>query len=91
MATLKEILDENAKEMEAKRKSIEWDQEEELTAIRKSKRTVIVVKRLRKGSDIFYDIRNFLLNGKQVIPTQKGVLLTEEQAAQVVAALKRYV
>ncbi len=91
MATLEEIIKENAKEMEAKRRPIDWDQEEELTAIRKSKRTVIVVKRLRKGSDIYYDIRNFLLNGEQVIPTQKGVLMTEEQATQVVAALKRYI
>lgn len=90
MATLEEIVKESQQEMAERRKPIEWDSQEELCAVRKSKKIVTVAKRLTKDGEVYFDIRNFIILRGEVVPTQKGVLLNKEQMQEIFNALRPY-
>lgn len=66
------------------KKSFSFDEEEELGAVPKGKQA-IVLRRLKKGSDLYYDLRVFYWdkNENTFKPTSKGVMMTAEQFLEV--------
>jgi hypothetical protein len=91
MSKLMDLVEQTAKERQEKRQQIQWVNEEEIVAFKKSNRVAIVVKRLvNQQGDVFFDIRNHLINADGADPTSKGILLKEENMKKVFLALEAY-
>lgn len=86
MPTLKELA-ERAKE---RKKKFSVDSEKEVLVIPKTDATAIVVRRLVRNGQDQIDIRTYYFNKnrQEFEPTKKGVMLTLEQAKQIIDVLK---
>lgn len=86
MPTLKEL----AEKAKNRKKEFKVDSEKEVIVLPKTDSTAIVVRKLMRNGEIHIDIRTYYFNRSRqdFEPTKKGVMLTLEQAKQIIDALK---
>lgn len=85
MPTLEELAQKNMQGSgQTAKKSFNFDREEELGAVPKGKQA-IVLRKLVKGKDVYYDLRVFYWDKTEnkFKPTSKGVMMTAEQFLEV--------
>lgn len=95
MPTLEELARQRMENSKAeggdsRKKEPEFDSEEELGAIPKGSRQAIVMRRLTKDAQVYYDLRIFYWDRVENAfkPSPKGVMMTAEQFKQIVELVK---
>ncbi|SMB96817.1 Transcriptional Coactivator p15 (PC4) [Thermanaeromonas toyohensis ToBE] len=90
MPTLEELARQKIERGNARKREPEFDNEEELGAVPKGNRQAIVIRRLTKGAQVYYDLRVFYWDKNENVfkPSPKGVMMSVEQFKQVIDLLK---